>query len=39
MKPVEDAVNGMIRLMEADEKLSEEQRTALTGAMRQAINW
>ena len=39
MKPVEDAVNGMIRLMEADEKLSEKQRTALTGAMRQAINW
>ena len=39
MKPVEDAVNGMIRLMEADEKLSEEQRTALTGAMRQSINW
>lgn len=37
MKPVEDAVNGMIRLMEADEKLSEDRRSALTEAMRLAL--
>ena len=36
-KPVEDAVNGMIRMIEADEKLSEGQRTALAEAMRLAI--
>jgi len=36
-KPVEEAVNGMIRLMEADEKLSEEQRKALAEAMRQGL--
>ena len=37
-KPLEDAVTGMIRQMEADDRLSEDQRQMLTEAMQKALH-